>query len=142
MEFISGVVKKTIATATKNWMAILVVAILGATVWWWVSRRSSEGFATTSDGASVFTLYYADWCPHCKEVKPAFAAWMGNGVKTIKNKPVFIKMIEEKNIDKASSPSIDGFPTFILQRADGSMVPYTGERNEAGWQAFIEANAV
>ena len=31
-----------------------------------------EGFSS----GNTFTLYYADWCPHCKTVKPAFESWM------------------------------------------------------------------
>jgi len=102
-----------------------------------VGGASGEGFAS-GDGQTRFTMYYADWCPHCKTVKKPFSDFAGQGAKNINGKPVFLSMVEEKDIDKANGPKIDGYPTFILQKADGTTMTYEGERTPQGWESFLK----
>jgi thiol-disulfide isomerase/thioredoxin len=101
------------------------------------SGVSIQGFA---GGADSFTMYYADWCPHCKAVKPQFSNFAAKGAIDIKGKPVFVKMVEEQQIDKSKNLPIDGYPTFLLEKADGSKLVYEGERTAEGWKAFLEKN--
>lgn len=96
-----------------------------------------QGFAS---GADSFTMYYADWCPHCKAVKPQFSNYAAAGAKDINGKPVFIKMVEEQQIDKSKSLPIDGYPTFLLEKADGTVKVYEGERTADGWTSFLKQN--
>ena len=108
-----------------------------------VIHASTEGFtgsAATSTGSSdSFTLYYAEWCPHCKSVKPAFAEWAKNGFVSVGGKNVAVSMVEpEKQPEKAKGKSIKGYPTFILETADGQVFDYEGERTPAGYQKFLE----
>jgi thiol-disulfide isomerase/thioredoxin len=102
-----------------------------------VRGASGEGFAS-GDGKTTFTMYYADWCPHCKTVKKPFSDFAGQGAKNINGKPIFISMIEEKEVDKANAPKIDGYPTFILQKSDGTSMTYEGERTVDGWESFLK----
>jgi thiol-disulfide isomerase/thioredoxin len=107
-----------------------------------VIHASTEGFtgsAATSTGGDSFTLYYAEWCPHCKSVKPAFAEWAKNGFVSVGGKNVAVSMVEpEKQPEKAKGKSIKGYPTFILETADGQVFDYEGERTPAGYQKFLE----
>ena len=103
----------------------------------------SEGFADTPIGKTndrgTFTMYYADWCPHCKSVKPAFAEWAKNGFINVGGKNVAVSMVQpEKEPEKAKGKTIKGYPTFILETADGKTFEYEGERTPAGYQKFLE----
>lgn len=124
--------------------AIVLVASVFAYRWWrggsiamFKDASGAEGFAA---GADTFTMYYAEWCPHCKTVKPQFSNFAAGGAKNINGKPVFIRMVEEKEIDTAKAPKIDGYPTFVLEKAGGSSVTYEGERTVDGWTQFLTQN--
>ena len=95
----------------------------------------TEGFSGSSGSSgSTFTLYYADWCPHCKEVKPAFESWMSS------QKLVNAQMKEaDRDSAAVSAAGVKGFPTFQLTKEDGSVVE-CGARDAAGWEAFLKEN--
>ncbi len=110
------------------------VLVLLALVWYF--RGRNEGFAGGADAPS-FTLYYADWCPHCKEVAPQFKEWAKNGTVNVGGKTVFVKAVEEKQIPSDMKDKVKGFPTFIFSKG-GSTVEYSGTRDPTGWEAFIK----
>jgi thiol-disulfide isomerase/thioredoxin len=120
---------------SKVSMNYVICVVLGALVLYGivygVSRMlKTEGF----ESGSTFTLYYADWCPHCKTVKPAFESWMSS--QTL----VTAKMYEaDRDADKIQAAGVKGFPTFQLTKADGSVVDCTA-RDPAGWNAFLKEN--
>lgn len=93
-----------------------------------------EGFA---DGGARFVMYYADWCGHCQKAKPMFEGLIkSGGYKGAK----FEMVSPEKEPEKAKGLDIQGFPTFILHKGDGSNVPYEGPREEAGIKSFLDSN--
>lgn len=109
-------------------------AALGLLVLYGIYRlfAPSEGFSSNS--GSTFTLYYADWCPHCKAVKPAFESWMSS------QKLVNAEMKEaDRDSAAVSAAGVKGFPTFQLTKEDGSVVE-CGARDAAGWEAFLKEN--
>ena len=116
-------------------IGVAVVAVV-ALVWYFRSRRH-EGFA---DGAPSFTMYYAEWCPHCKTVAPVFKDWAKNGTVNVGGKTVFVKAVEEKEISSDMKDKVKGFPTFLFSKG-GSDVEYNGSRDPSGWEAFLKAQA-
>jgi thiol-disulfide isomerase/thioredoxin len=106
--------------------------LLGLLVFYGIYRlfKGVEGFSS----GNTFTLYYADWCPHCKTVKPAFESWMSSQTM------VSAKMYEaDKDSAVVSAAGVKGFPTFQLTKQDGSVVECNA-RDPAGWEAFIKEN--
>jgi thiol-disulfide isomerase/thioredoxin len=93
---------------------------------------TSEGFSSSS--GNTFSLYYADWCPHCKTVKPAFESWMSS--QTL----VTAKMYEaDKDSAAVQAAGVKGFPTFQLKKQDGTVVECSA-REPSGWEAFLKEN--
>jgi len=92
--------------------------------------KRTEGFSS----GSTFTLYYADWCPHCKAVKPAFESWMSS-------QTMVTAQMKEADRDSAAvqAAGVKGFPTFQLTKEDGSVVECSA-REPAGWEAFLKQN--
>ena len=97
----------------------------------------TEGF---QDGMDNFVLYYADWCPHCKTVKPAFQEFSGNGSVSVKGKKVACSMVESEKMTPADKKNVKGFPTILLKRSSGSVEEYEGPRNAQGWKNWLESN--
>jgi len=100
------------------------------------TSRSSEGFASKEGG--TFTLYYADWCPHCKTIKPLFENFMGSGSVSVDGVPVKVKMVEEKQIQKGVDPDIKGYPSLLYSDAAGKTVEFSGPRTPDGFMQFLK----
>ena len=115
-------------------VALLAVAILFALS---LAVKPAEGFA----GADSLTMYYADWCPHCKTIKPVFREYSKSGVVTINEKQVFLSMVEvEQEPEKAKGKPVRGFPTFLLERSNGEFKEFDGDRSPEGWTSWLKAN--
>jgi thiol-disulfide isomerase/thioredoxin len=114
--------------------ALVVVAILVVLS----LVKSMDGFADGGSDAPTFTMYYADWCPHCVKVKPSFKKFSENGSVTVKGKTVFVSMVEEKEI--TSDVKVKGFPTFVLKKADGTTIDSDAERTPDGWKQWLSEN--
>lgn len=112
----------------------LVVVLVGLRYMW--SRR--EGFTSSNEGADTFSLYYVDWCPHCKSVKPAFEEFAKNGFITVAGKNVKVQAVEcEKEPEKVAGKTIKGYPTILLEKASGQTLEYTGDRTPEGYMSYL-----
>jgi thiol-disulfide isomerase/thioredoxin len=117
----------------------LIGVLIGLLVLLRLVHRSREGFESGSNAADTFTLYYAEWCPHCKTIKPAFEEWSKNGFVTAAGKNVKVRMVEQsEKPEEVASKGIKGFPTFMLETADGKTVEFQGERTPDGYLKFLE----
>ena len=108
---------------------------------YFVGQSGKEGFQS-ADGVNTFALYYAKWCPHCKDVKPVFEKWGGSkGSVQVNGKPVFVKLYEESaDKDKMAGKPVRGYPTFLLEKADGTIKESNEERTPEGWMKFLKQN--
>lgn len=123
----------------KSRFLLFVAVIIGLLLLLRFIQRSREGFQSGSGGADTFTMYYADWCPHCKAVKPAFQEWSKNGFVTAAGKQVKVRMVEQgEKPDEVAAKGIKGFPTFVLETAGGKTVEFQGERTPEAYLAFLE----
>jgi thiol-disulfide isomerase/thioredoxin len=120
-------------------VGLLVLAMfygLGGTF----GRGLFEGFQGGKQAPEVntFTMYYADWCGHCKKAKPEMEELVKKGVIEKGGKKCEIRMISPENEpEKAAGKPIKGFPTFLMETADGQVVEYKGERSTKGYLDFI-----
>src|SRR5690606_7508783 len=117
----------------------LIVAVVGVLVVLRLignaRRHGLEGFVDTE---CSFTMYYADWCPHCKAVKPDFEKFSKNGFIEVNGKKCTLAMVNDKEKDKIAGKPVEGYPTFLFEDASGKITPYEGERTIAGWEAFLK----
>ena len=113
----------------KKYAMFLLGAVFILAVLYFTTYR--EGFSGGQKGS--FTFYYADWCGHCKPVKPVYEEWMK---KTPLAGNFKLAMVESKDVPK--NVGIKGFPTFIFTKTDGTTVEYSGSRDPAGWEAFLK----
>lgn len=123
-------------TSTRNLFvgaAVIILVLLAIRYFY----RSGEGF----EGADTFTLYYAKWCPHCKTIAPVFKDFSANGSVNVGGKTVFLSMVEaDEDADKMKGKPVKGFPTFLLEKANGQSVEFDGERTPEGWKSWLSMN--
>jgi thiol-disulfide isomerase/thioredoxin len=115
-------------------LVLLAVSGVGVTY-------SGEGFANSygeTNDRGTFTMYYADWCPHCKTAKPMFKDFMGTGIIQVNGQPIKIRMVEEKEIKKGVDPEVRGYPSFLYSDAAGKVVEFEGPRTPDGFMKFLE----
>jgi len=121
-------------------VAVLVLVVLAVLIY--LGRRGKHGaeaFQNPSPPSTpTFTMFFAEWCGHCKKAKPAFVEFMADGKIELGGKPVVIEMVDaDGDSPKLKTMPIKGFPTFILQLPDGSIKEYQGKREVAGYLEFL-----
>ena len=121
-----------------KWKMILIgVAILLVSVgMWYASSKGSESFQNPSE--PTFTMYYADWCGHCKTAKPEFEKLVAKSPVDVNGVKCNVRLVSpEKQPELAKGKPVKGFPTFLMETPDGKMVEYKGPRSTTGYLAFI-----
>lgn len=126
---------------------IVVLAVIAYIGFWLYKRyvvRQREGMhgagSDSGNGEVVCTLYYTDWCPHCKTVKPEwFKLRDAMHGKQVSGKTVQIKMVNcEEDKAAAEAAGVKGFPTIKIS-VNGNVRDYSGERTFSGFQQYISA---
>ncbi len=128
----------------QSFYTLAIVVVIALTLLKY-SSMSSEGFAdSSSSGVDTFTMFYADWCPHCKTVKPTFKNWGADkGSVQVNGKTVFVKMLEADAAgtkEKMNEAGVKGFPTFMLFKSNGQKVEFDGDRSPVGWESWLKKN--
>jgi thiol-disulfide isomerase/thioredoxin len=117
-------------------VVLILLAVSGVGV-----TYKGEGFTNSygqTNDRGTFTMYYADWCPHCKSAKPMFKDFMGTGIIQVNGQPIKLRMVEEKEIKKGVDPEVRGYPSFLYSDAAGKVVEFDGPRNSDGFMKFLE----
>ena len=109
---------------------ILIAAVLIKLHYNNSSQMGGENHKTT------FILYYVDWCPHCRTVKPE---WDKLEKDKELNKKVTIKKINcEENESAVEEKGIESFPTILLNN-NGKEVGYDGGREYDDFKKYLES---
>ena len=125
----------------KRYITFGIIVVIFVAFAYFVGQSGKEGFAS-AEGVNTFGLYYAKWCPHCKDVKPVFEEWgASKGSVQVNGKTVFVKLYEESaDKDKMAGKPVRGYPTFLLEKADGTIKECDEERTPEGWMKFLKEN--
>ena len=128
-----NVVTKFVKKHNKRVLIGLGIVGVAVVVWFFFLRKKTT--ETFNNGAN-FTMYGVDWCGHCQKTKPE--------VQKLKANPpnqCGVNIIDcEKNSELCEKKNIKGYPTCELTKSDGTNVPYSGERTEPAFRAFILKN--
>ena len=87
-----------------------------------VSSNSTTSTSDQNQTKNKITLYYADWCGHCKQFKPEWTIVKNNYTG---NDLTFIEVNCGTNPETCSSAGINGFPAVYLEKSGGEKYQYT-----------------
>lgn len=102
------------------------------------SELSPKQFKEINKEGKTFTLFYADWCGHCKNVKPQWEE-AAKEVNSGGDKKMVMVNLGDKN-DLAQEQlrkeyNIRGYPTIVDIEGGKQVGEYSGERSKS---AFVE----
>jgi protein disulfide-isomerase-like protein len=135
---------KGIFTPNNMPRLILLLIVLGGLYFIYDKYLEKEGFECESgdldsevnDGTKL-VLFYADWCGHCKKIKPE---WDKTAKKVNKDDTLMIKVNCGEGTDKdqeiMKKYKIEGYPT-IIKFVNGKPQEYTGDRDESGFKGVF-----
>ena len=121
---------------------VIVVAILSLVlVISFVYRKrvfgATENFAQQK---AVLTWYMADWCGHCKNMKPVWEEF----AKKVDASKVELKVVKDGEAgakEAIAAAGVDGFPTIHFQKAgETKPIVYNGARTVEGLMEFVQKN--
>jgi|APSaa5957512493_1039668.scaffolds.fasta_scaffold111405_1 protein disulfide-isomerase-like protein len=136
-------------TSSASWLIVLVVIVALIGVYFYIQQnRAKEAFTADitvhEEKAMNLVLFYAEWCGHCKQFKPAWDQTVAdlNG-KTINGVKVNLHSVDcdsEKKL--AEEYNVSGFPTIrcITKDENGkndAAHSYDGARNQEAVTEFI-----
>ena len=132
-------------------MVALVVVILMVGVYFLVKKNKllgMEGFdgsmnekPNPGEKEVIFVLFFVDWCPHCKTVKPEWEKLMKLNNTKVNGNTIKIQAAnaEGSQVEKeaARDNNVEGYPTIKLI-SQSQVLDYNGARNAEEMGKFVK----
>ena len=131
--------------APKNLPRIIILLIILAVLYFVYTKFLKEGFETDSSNlddqvksGTKLVLFYADWCGHCKKIKPVWDE-TAKEVNVEEVKMIKVNCGEGTDEDQRvmKKYSIDGYPT-IIKFVNGKASMYQGDRNSESFKEMFQ----
>jgi protein disulfide-isomerase-like protein len=129
----------------KNLPRIIILLIILAILYFVYTKFLKEGFETESSNldnqvksGTKLVLFYADWCGHCKKIKPVWDE-TAKEVNVDEVKMIKVNCGEGTDEDQRvmKKYSIDGYPT-IIKFVNGKATLYQGDRDSDSFKEMFQ----
>ncbi|XP_054827326.1 protein disulfide-isomerase A5 [Eublepharis macularius] len=85
----------------------------------------------------ALVMFYAPWCPHCKNSIPHFTTAAELFKEDRKIAYAAVDCAKEQNHDLCKQEGVDGYPTFNYYNFGRFIEKYDGDRAESGFSTFM-----
>ncbi|XP_066543542.1 protein disulfide-isomerase A5 [Amia ocellicauda] len=104
-----------------------------------VSHLGAEDFREAlKKKKHALVMFYAPWCPHCKNAVPHFTTAADLFKDDRKIAYVAVDCTKGLNHDLCKQEGVEGYPTFIYYNYGKYAEKYNGERGESGFIGFMK----
>jgi thiol-disulfide isomerase/thioredoxin len=123
-------------------LIFIIICIIAYFARMYMPYNMKENFE--SNNKPSFALFYADWCPHCKNVKPDWERLMQDKELTSKCSIEMYECSKDEYKELAEKLGIQGYPTFkffptgIVNYSNN--IDYNGGRTLNDFKAFVVQN--
>ena len=118
-------------------LLIVIVLLILVGIYTYIDSRQFilEGFTSNNENGSKLVLFYADWCGHCKKMKPDW-----NKAKS--EFPNRCQDIEHKQITQEHQDQYDikGYPSIFTVNKDGEIEEWKGGRSYSDFRNYLNNN--
>lgn len=137
--------KKSMELLKRIGTVVLIFVIIGIIAYFarmYMPYSMKENFE--SGNKPTFALFYAEWCPHCKSVKPDWEKLMQDQEIASKCSIEMYECSKDEYKELAEKLGIQGYPTFkffptgIVNYSNN--IDYNGGRTLDDFKAFIVQN--
>ncbi|XP_027020414.1 protein disulfide-isomerase A5 [Tachysurus fulvidraco] len=105
-----------------------------------VSHLGAEDFREAlKKKKHALVMFYAPWCPHCKNAVPHFITAAETFKEDRKIVYAAVDCTKGQNHELCKQESVDGYPTFNYYNYGKFSEKYNGERGEAGFTGFMRS---
>uniref|UniRef100_A0A8C7LZ66 Protein disulfide isomerase family A, member 5 n=1 Tax=Oncorhynchus mykiss TaxID=8022 RepID=A0A8C7LZ66_ONCMY len=87
----------------------------------------------------ALVMFYAPWCPHCKNAVPHFTTAADLFKEDRKIAYVAVDCTKGQNQELCKQESVEGYPTFNYYNYGKFAEKYNGDRGEAGFIGFMRS---
>ena len=105
-----------------------------------VEVLTSDNFDEIVTGKDAMLEFYAPWCGHCQQLKPTYKD-LGAKFAAVDSVVIGAMDATANEPPKESGIEVQGYPTLIFMKADGSTMPYDGDRDLDSMTDFITEHA-
>eukprot|EP00929_Paragymnodinium_shiwhaense_P085983 TRINITY_DN46462_c0_g1_i1.p1 TRINITY_DN46462_c0_g1~~TRINITY_DN46462_c0_g1_i1.p1 ORF type:complete len:223 (+),score=72.32 TRINITY_DN46462_c0_g1_i1:152-820(+) len=122
-------------------MALKMLRVLGALSVAGALELTSETWQANTAGKTIFVKFYAPWCGHCKEMKPAWDKLMKNWNKGDRLKTSLVADVDCIGAGRrlCEENQVKGFPTIKWGHPEG-LHTYEGGRGYDDIKQFAKEN--
>ncbi|XP_041118536.1 protein disulfide-isomerase A5-like [Polyodon spathula] len=111
----------------------------------WEEKPSSVGHLGAQDFRETLkkkkhalVMFYAPWCPHCKNAVPHFTAAADLFKEDRKIAYAAVDCTKGQNNELCKQESVEGYPTFNYYNYGKFIEKYSGDRGESGFIGFMK----
>lgn len=102
-----------------------------------VNNSNIDTFNNKVNTEPSIVCFHADWCGHCKQLKPEWDEMVNNIDKN--NLSGLLARIEESNMGRANCDSnIMGYPTIRVFKGGRKIKDYSGKRDAKSLENFVK----
>jgi len=86
-------------------------------------------------------LYYAMWCGYSRQFLPEWEKFEQYATENLKNINIEKINCEGDNESICNKKGVPGFPYIVLEKSDGKILPFDGDRTVEELVKFLQNNA-